>query len=1407
MKMYDWKRFWCPRDASYGIDEDGFLFDPEGENRAVVHPYVRPLSTFARFPCLVMLGEPGIGKSTEFATEFGRLANQEESDGSFLHLDLKDYQTDARLVADAFDCRTTQEWINGRHTLTLSFDSLDEGKLEIRTIANLIASQLRRLSGSIDRLRLRIACRTAEWPRSLELTLRDLWTEQSLSVIELLPLRKTDVASTAVAEGIEASSFIEQIIRNGVQPFATLPVTLGFLIRAFQRSGEIPSSKYEVYESGCKVLCEETNQSRQDSNHDGNLSGDQRLEIASRIAACTVFTGQSAIGTSIELPLDAMALSISDLSGDSESTRHRQFEVSEADIRETLNTALFTGRGPSSVGFAHRTFAEFLAARYVARSDMDDKQIESLIFHPDHETRIIPQLTETAAWIAVSNDSISELLICHDPQVLLRSDVAHSDNVTKERLIENIIRVFESDEFDDSDWALRMSYRKLDHAGLAGQLQPHILETSKSIVTRRFAIDLAEECGVKGLLEAMQKVALDKEDDVHIRSQAAHAVIKIGSDDEVRALMPLAVGEAGSDPDDELRGAALLGLWPKRLITAEQLFSTLRRRSRQSLAGSYYLFLRQEMPKHLLPDDLETALRWCSEQTIEWDDLDDFYAIMSTVVCRAINRLSEPNVLVALGDFVISRLQQYNGLPISDDEFRAISDDDRRKILHAVVLQISDLPTHVDTLIYSDRPICAEHDLEWLLDQSSVAETEDQKRRWALLARSLFFRTGFSCLDQILTSCASNSVMHQVFAAHLSPIRLDSEEATVLRTKHNEHLELLLRSQQLRERALISPSPEERVMRCLDDFDNGDLTGWWRLNRALQLEPRSERYEHDLEEDLTLLPGWESANDSVRRRCLLAAKAYLLEWKSSPRDWLSENKFHLPDMSGYRALVLVQDSESNFLDFMSMERWANVTPAILGFPTNVLIGDGQSMQARRLRQTQLAAVAYVHSPETVIHFLIQLIDRENSDDSRQHLEILSSVDQCWDDRLRNALSAKLEHGTLRPPLAGILLSKLIQHGSADAIAHARLIIESRSDEQSVLLARKYAVAIWQNLDNCDWGFLWPIFQSDRQFFGQVMVEVAHDHRMARQPPASLSEPKLAECYVLLAKEFPHETDPVHDGVHEYGPREHVQEYREGILSVLVNRGTDASCTAIEWICNQLPNVKHLCWTLRAARRNMLSGTWNPLSVQQFRELAERPTNRLVRNARELQHVLLESLARLQERLHGETPAVRDLWDKLNNTTWRPVDENAFSDYLKRHLELDLKQSGIVALREVEIRRGNAESGEKTDIYVVATIAATKPDELIRLQTIIEVKGCWHDEVKTAMETQLRNRYLKDNLCDDGIYVVGWFACDSWDSRDRRRRQTPKWALADAREFFFRQSQTLSDDSTSISSFVFDTSLR
>lgn len=53
------------------------------------------------------------------------------------------------------------------------------------------------------------------------------------------------------------------------------------------------------------------------------------------------------------------------LSGSKECVGENEFPIQQADIEEALDTGLFSSRGVGRMGWAHQTYAEFLAAYYL----------------------------------------------------------------------------------------------------------------------------------------------------------------------------------------------------------------------------------------------------------------------------------------------------------------------------------------------------------------------------------------------------------------------------------------------------------------------------------------------------------------------------------------------------------------------------------------------------------------------------------------------------------------------------------------------------------------------------------------------------------------------------------------------------------------------------------------------------------------------------------------------------------------------------------------------------------------------------------------------------------------------------------------------------------------------------------
>lgn len=60
------KRFWIPPDETIDVSDGGFLPDPKTRSTWSFHSPPVPFEAIEHIPCLILLGEPGMGKSTWF---------------------------------------------------------------------------------------------------------------------------------------------------------------------------------------------------------------------------------------------------------------------------------------------------------------------------------------------------------------------------------------------------------------------------------------------------------------------------------------------------------------------------------------------------------------------------------------------------------------------------------------------------------------------------------------------------------------------------------------------------------------------------------------------------------------------------------------------------------------------------------------------------------------------------------------------------------------------------------------------------------------------------------------------------------------------------------------------------------------------------------------------------------------------------------------------------------------------------------------------------------------------------------------------------------------------------------------------------------------------------------------------
>jgi hypothetical protein len=304
--------------------------------------------------------------------------------------------------------------------LRVVIDQLDESPF----LANLPAWLKHSLKGRDTRtLRIWIACRTADYPGKIT----DILTNElgSCVVGDLAPLTHQDVTALIGSTGTDTDVFLTDVVNNSLGILAAIPLTLKVLLNAYRQDhAALRAGPLRLFELGVRVLANEPDPDRV-SNWSATTV-EQRVAIAARVAAHLVLSGRRSVHTTVLDYLSDSALPLDEVVGDNETAGAGQFSVTNAMVKETLATALFTHTSPHTVAFAHSSFAAFLAARHlVARitspTPIPQRQLEGLflVSAPDEDTAAVPeQLRETAAWLLAHAPRQTRWLAAADPEGL-----------------------------------------------------------------------------------------------------------------------------------------------------------------------------------------------------------------------------------------------------------------------------------------------------------------------------------------------------------------------------------------------------------------------------------------------------------------------------------------------------------------------------------------------------------------------------------------------------------------------------------------------------------------------------------------------------------------------------------------------------------------------------------------------------------------------------------------------------------------------------------------------------------------------------------------------------------------------------------------------------------------------------
>jgi hypothetical protein len=993
----------------------------------------------------------------------------------------------------SFQCDEFRSWKNSNARLQLLLDGFDTCLDYVKTLVALLRKRLAK--EPLDRLTLRIACRTGDWPTDLEQALKTLWPDENgVLIYQLAPLRRKDVRAAAEAKGLDVDGFLDEVFRLGAGTFASRPITLKFMLNTFERNRGFPAQRPELYRKGCLALCEEW---REDLRRSRKFPQGARFSVASRLAAVSVFSRKISIwsGSYREVMPDG-DVRVDELLGGAERFLREVTHVTLDVVRETLDTGLFRSLGPHRIGFSHQTYSEFLAAQYLVDHGMGATEILRLILHRDGSGKVVSHLRETVGWLAAVIPEVLHAVLSTDPASLLACDTSLASDADRRALVLRILQLFDAEEFFDIELLATAGNRqdgaRLKYAEIAGDLKPYILDKSKRSLTRCAAILMARFTRQAELQGDLVSVATDHDDFLEVRVAAAMAIRLVGNETSRVGLKGLATDPSIDDPSDELKGAALAATWPESL-TADELFHALTPPKRLNFIGEYQRFLTSNFASKIVPADMIRGLQWAqihapkvrAEHTllrnaafrIVTEGIDDFN---DTEVCKLI-----ANILIENARSATPAVER-----------KLASNFDARIAIARVAMRIA---ADYWSLWWLRRVgLIVDGDIPFLLDEFEASQTDDVREKIAFLIANILDwgpRPDEELIERIFVVGGASKILSAALMPVLGYVNLDSEEAE---------------RQKDRYRALLKPEepasrPEPTLTPNLDDLlsQSNDVLAFLKICHRLT--------GNELELRNGVLPGWNQLTAEVRNRIMDAGRAYLNGYCVSSTAWMDLSEIWFAVTCGYWALRVLAQVEPRLLDELSGDVWYAWMPSVFGDHYREEVPDDV--------HTAVLKTAYRLAPARFRELIDRFIDSQNRVSGEVFM--LDRTKPVWDHEIAELLRSRLQDSTMSPKSFGRILDALMKAEDAEALRIAKQVVVAAKHASPQELKKPIQAALELVTRNPSegWKVIWPVVQTNDDFAKHLFSHYAIDPFSADAVLFldGLGANELAEWYIWLSE--------------------------------------------------------------------------------------------------------------------------------------------------------------------------------------------------------------------------------------------------------------------------------------------------
>ena len=517
----------------------------------------KPLDSFLHERIIVVLGAPGLGKTTIFE-EFSNI----ESDAMFVRIGELLVATDVEAYKNK----------------VLYLDGLDEqrSKFHGQGVMDALVSKLR----LINPLKVRISCRTAEWHGTQDISaISDLFPSDILHQLILQPI-PTEQLTNLLTDDFD-SNFIKGAQERNLDDFLNNPGDF-FLLREFYKEEmDWPETRTALMEGACHALLKEVNPEH--SEEDDLVNNTSLFRASEYLFAIMMLSGVEGIATK-RLNADKVFPAIHELDENLTcmriASKHRLFKPIES----------------SRVESRHRKISEYMAARYLTRRVKDGLSLRRLMtLLTGFDGKTAPDLRGVYAWLVTLLAGSSEKILHHDPYgAIIYGDTYSWTPYTKLTALKLLKELSHKDPwFRQQDRSTNELGGLVDRATIKYIIKliqedsggSHLL----SVIFN--AISYSKNSQMPELEECLINYIENKNNPDHLRSDAIQALNAI-VDKSQRILVNILEGinsEEFQDKRQELRGTLIKYLYPN-IIEPCQIIDFLVKPD-SGYIGSYYMFL------------------------------------------------------------------------------------------------------------------------------------------------------------------------------------------------------------------------------------------------------------------------------------------------------------------------------------------------------------------------------------------------------------------------------------------------------------------------------------------------------------------------------------------------------------------------------------------------------------------------------------------------------------------------------------------------------------------------------------------------------------------------------------------------------------------------------------------------